>query len=97
MSKLRKIAIYRHSKHFKKGMPAIVGPRTYTNSSRRWQVRLIVDLPIVPGDETRQFVNVTINTPAMRYGAAAEFAIEELKKALKENPTATDFAWEVWA
>lgn len=94
---LRLIATYRHSKHFKKMMPAIVGPRTYTNAARKWQVRLMIDLPFEPGAKQRPIVNVILNTPVMRYGMAAQFAVDELKKALAENPGAIDFAWEVWA
>jgi hypothetical protein len=39
------IARYRHSKQFKSGLPAIVGPRSYTNAQRRWQARISVNVP----------------------------------------------------
>lgn len=41
-----KIAHYRHSDH-KGGMPAICGPRTYTNTARPWQARITVRVPVM--------------------------------------------------
>ena len=94
---MKLIANYQHSKHFKRGLPAIVGPRTFTNASRKWQVKVTMDLPFTPGDEQRPVIHITINTPVMPYWKAAEVAKEELSKAEQENPGWTDFTWQVWA
>lgn len=53
-----KIAHYRHSKNFKTGIPAICGPRSYTNVPRAWQARIQVDMPLEssndPTEQTSQ-------------------------------------------
>lgn len=92
-----RIASYRHSRNHKSGLPAIVGPRTYTNSRRRWQARILVDLPCAVGAAERPVVRLTINTPVMRYSEAAALACQHLDEVMRENAEWTDFSWEVWA
>lgn len=93
---MRHITQFVHSKH-KVGVGAFVGPRTFTNSKRRWQVRLIIDLPFALGAEKREVVRVNIDTPIMPYWSAAEFARRELARELIEYDDWTDFTWQVWA
>ncbi len=94
---MKLIANYQHSKHSNRGLPAIVGPRTFTNSARRWQVRLTMDLPFAHGAEKREVLRVIINTEVMMYHIAAMVAKDELSQAEQENPDWTDFTWQVWA
>lgn len=92
---MRHLSNFVHSKH-KQGVGVFVGPRTFTNSRRRWQVRIIIDLPFESGATKRPVIRLTMDTGVMPYWSAAAFAKEELAKALVEHAEWTDFTWQVW-
>lgn len=93
---MRQISNYVHSKH-KAGVGVFVGPRTFTNAKRRWQIRIIIDLPFAPGAEKRQVVRMTMMASVSAYWEAVAFAKDELGATLVEHKDWTDFTWQVWA
>lgn len=96
--KQKLIAQYRHSKHQNRGMPAIVGPRTFTHHSRRWLVKVRLFLAPAPGAELQPVVDMAITTDlAVSYSEAAVVARDLIAELMGENDTWVDFQWEVWA
>lgn len=88
---------YRNSKHGSRPhLTPFVGPRTYRKARRRWQVRILIDLPFEPGATERTVETITLDTSVMRYEQAAIFARAKLASALIEYDDWTDFAYQVW-
>lgn len=88
---------YRNSLHAGKAhRTAFVGPKTNKHARKRWQVRIMVDLPCAIGATERPVETITIDTPVMTYLQAANFARAKLASALIEHDDHVDFAYQVW-
>lgn len=88
---------YRASLHAGKvHRTAFVGPKTNKRAKKRWQVRIMIDLPWPIGATERPVETITINTPVMSYVQAATFARVKLASALIEHDDHVDFAYQVW-
>lgn len=88
---------YRHSLHAgKTHRTAFVGPKTNNRARKRWQIRIMVDLPYAIDATERPVETITIDTPVMTYLHAVKFARAKLASALIEHDDHVDFAYQVW-
>lgn len=94
---LIQIAQYRHGKNYRNGLPAIIGPRTYTQSRRPWQARLRVYLPVEPDrPDLVPVEEATVNISECDYSTACEKTVDQMQTLLVDNPDWTDFSWQMW-